>query len=51
LLGSRLSLANVMDSVRAELDRYGIGDVLGAGAYFETVDLALEAYTQSADSY
>jgi chromosome condensin MukBEF MukE localization factor len=42
--GSRLVLAELDDGVRAELDRYGVIDAIGADATFETVADAVAAF-------
>jgi SulP family sulfate permease len=42
--GVRLVLVDVMQTVRSELDRFGITDLVGSDAYFETADQALEAF-------
>ena len=39
----RLVVADLIDTVRAELDRFGITDLIGPDAYFDTVDLAVAA--------
>lgn len=51
--GTRLVLSNIIEPVRAQLDRYGITTTLGSGAYFDTAGQALEAFhhhTPSADT-
>jgi SulP family sulfate permease len=51
--GTRLVLSNIIEPVRAQLDRYGITTILGSGAYFDTAGQALEAFhhhTPSADT-
>ena len=42
--GSRLVLAELDDGVRAELDRYGVTDAIGADAMFDTVAAAVAAF-------
>jgi SulP family sulfate permease len=42
--GSRLVLAELDDGVRAELDRYGLTDAIGADAIFDTVAAAVLAF-------
>jgi SulP family sulfate permease len=42
--GSRLVLAELDDGVRAELDRYGLTDAIGADAIFDTVAAAVVAF-------
>jgi high affinity sulfate transporter 1 len=44
--GIRLVLAEVSDDVRAELDRYGITDLVGKDAFYTTVPDVLAAYGQ-----
>lgn len=45
--GVRLVFADVADDVRAELDRYGLTDVVGVDAYYETVGDAAAAFEGS----
>ena len=42
--GTRLVLSNIIEPVRAQLDRYGITTTLGPDAYFDTAGQALEAF-------
>lgn len=42
--GFRLVFAGVTESVKAELDRLGVTEIVGADAYFDTVDDVLAAY-------
>ena len=42
--GSRFVVAQITDDVRAELDRFGITDSIGADAYYDTVAEAVEAH-------
>jgi sulfate permease, SulP family len=42
--GIRLVLSNVVDQVRDQLDRYGLGAELGPEAYFDTSGEVLQAY-------
>jgi SulP family sulfate permease len=42
--GVRLVLSEAMPDVRAELDRYGITELIGADAYFPTVAAAMAAF-------
>jgi hypothetical protein len=42
--GTRLVLSNIIEPVRAQLDRYGISTTLGPDAYFDTAGQALEAF-------
>ena len=42
--GPRLVLAELDDGVRAELDRYGVTDAIGADAMFDTVAAAVAAF-------
>ncbi len=42
--GTRLVFADVDDEVRAELDRFGITDLVGTDAYFDSIQDMLEAY-------
>jgi SulP family sulfate permease len=42
--GVRLVLSEAMPDVRAELDRYGITELMGADAYFPTVAAAMAAF-------
>lgn len=37
-------LSNIIEPVRAQLDRYGITITLGSDAYFATAGQALEAF-------
>ena len=41
---ARLVLAQVSDPVRAQLDRYGITDLIGAGGYFPALHDVMTAY-------
>ena len=43
--GTRLVLSNIIEPVRAQLDRYGITTAVGSDAYFDTAGQALEAFT------
>jgi len=40
----RFVISNALPPVRKQLDRYGISDALGPGAYYGTADEALEAF-------
>jgi SulP family sulfate permease len=42
--GSTLVLAELDDGVRAQLDRYGVSDAIGAGVIFDTVAAAVAAF-------
>jgi SulP family sulfate permease len=42
--GTRLVLSNIIEPVRAQLDRYGITTAVGTDAYFDTAGAALEAF-------
>jgi sulfate permease, SulP family len=42
--GSRLVAARVNRHVRAELDRYGITEKVGADAFFDSIESVVEAY-------
>ncbi|HWR48949.1 MAG TPA: sodium-independent anion transporter [Pseudonocardiaceae bacterium] len=42
--GTRLVLSNIIEPVRAHLDRYGITTILGSDSYFATAGHALEAF-------
>jgi sulfate permease, SulP family len=42
--GTRLVLSNIIEPVRAQLDRYGITTTLGTDAYFDTAGQTLEAF-------
>ena len=42
--GATLSVTQAEDSVRAELDRFGITEMIGADAYFDTVGDAVRAH-------
>ena len=42
--GSRLLFAEVERPVKAQLDRYGLTDLVGEDAFFDTVDDAVEAF-------
>ncbi|MGH3671632.1 MAG: SulP family inorganic anion transporter, partial [Pseudonocardiaceae bacterium] len=42
--GTRLVLSNIIEPVRAQLDRYGITTALGSDAYFDTAGQALETF-------
>jgi sulfate permease, SulP family len=44
--GARLLFANLNDAVRAELDRYGITDLVGKDGYYESLANVLAAYRQ-----
>jgi len=46
----RLVFAKVDDDVKAELDRYGLSDLVGADAFHETLHEVLTAYRQKADA-
>ena len=46
--GATLVVAQAEDSVRAELDRFGITDAIGADAYFETIADAVRAHEGTA---
>jgi SulP family sulfate permease len=43
--GVRLVFSNVSSDARAELDRYGVTELVGTDAYFDTYAEALEAFT------
>ena len=45
--GTRMVLADVDEDVRAELDRYGITDLLGPDAYFDSVTDVVAAFRSS----
>ncbi|MGH3631867.1 MAG: SulP family inorganic anion transporter [Sciscionella sp.] len=47
--GTRLVLSNIIEPVRAQLDRYGITTTLGSDAYFDTAGQVLEAYLAQHD--
>jgi sulfate permease, SulP family len=47
----RLVMAGVTDTVRAELDRDGISELLGDGAYFESVGDVLDAFGSRTDTH
>jgi len=47
--GARLFVAQVSDDVRAELDRFGITDQIGADAYFDTVGDAVRAHQAASE--
>ena len=40
----RVVITSVLGPVRHQLDRYGISDIVGPGAYYDTPGAALEAY-------
>lgn len=40
----RLVLANVADTVRAELDRYGVTQLIGSDAYFAAPEDVVQAF-------
>ena len=42
--GVRMVLSNIIDPVRAQLDRYGFGAALGPDGYFDTAGEVLEAH-------
>ena len=44
--GVQLRLAEVTPEVRAELDRYGLTEQIGADAFFETVSAMIDAFSQ-----
>ncbi|MDQ2881122.1 MAG: SulP family inorganic anion transporter [Actinomycetota bacterium] len=44
--GTRLVLSNIIEPVRAQLDRYGITTAVGSDAYFGTAGEALEAFEE-----
>ncbi len=44
----RLAVADVRDSVRDELDRYGVTAIIGEDMIFDSVDAAVEAFRASA---
>ncbi len=48
--GTRLVLSNIIEPVRAQLDRYGITTTLGPDAYFDTAGQALEAFHHTTPS-
>lgn len=48
--GTRLVLSNIIEPVRAQLDRYGITTTLGSDAYFDTAGQALEAFHHTTPS-
>ena len=43
-IGVQLAVADVRDSVRAELDRYGLTSMIGEDRIFETIGDAVEAF-------
>ena len=45
--GVRLAIADILDPVRVELDRYGITELLGADALYETSGEAVEAFKRT----
>ena len=47
--GARLVVVQVSDAVRAELDRFGVTELIGADAYFDTVGDAVRAHGGSAE--
>lgn len=47
---ARLVLAQVSDPVRAQLDRYGITDLIGAGGYFPALHDVMTAYPAASTS-
>jgi SulP family sulfate permease len=42
--GTRVVMSNVMIAVRAELDRYGIAELIGAGGFYDTSGEVLAEY-------
>ena len=44
--GTRLVLSNIIEPVRAQLDRYGITTAVGTDAYFDTAGAAFEAFNR-----
>lgn len=48
--GVRLVFSGVTDSVRAQLDRYGITALVGADAFFDTAGAGLQAFNNPVDS-
>jgi SulP family sulfate permease len=48
--GTRLVLSNIIEPVRAQLDRYEITTTLGPDAYFDTAGQALEAFHHTTPS-
>ena len=42
--GIVLAVADVRDSVRRELKRYGVTDIIGAGRIFDSVQAAVDAF-------
>jgi high affinity sulfate transporter 1 len=48
--GARLVLTEVLDTVRAQLDRYGITQLIGSDAYFPTPQDVLDAFQSEAPS-
>jgi MFS superfamily sulfate permease-like transporter len=47
--GIRLVLSDVIDPVKAELDRYELSDLLGKDAFYETVNAVVSAYDNRPD--
>ena len=45
--GTRLVFADVDDDVKAELDRFGISELVGPDAYFDSVVETTEAFNAS----
>ena len=45
--GVRMVLANINESVAAQLERYGLTAALGPGASFDTAGEVLEAYRKA----
>ena len=48
--GSRLVVARVNRHVKAELDRYGITELVGSDAFFDSIEDVVEAYRSRATS-
>lgn len=45
----RFVIAEALDAVRAELERYGLVDLLGEDAFYPTVTDAVDAFRHSAN--
>jgi SulP family sulfate permease len=45
--GITFAVADAQDSVRKELDRFGVSDIIGEGRYFDTVAAAVDAFHSS----
>src|SRR5208283_1242112 len=48
--GIRLVFCNVIDPVKAELDRYELTDLFGKDAYFGTLNSVISSYDKRSDS-